>query len=147
MAGNRRRASCSFGRGSGGSLHRTKDPCGMGSRFWSGQPGSRRIFSGLRSSSSVVEVRGQELRSGERRYRLNLGAAKGIETAMHDFGATSRPYNIAVLLADHESFYVYLYPAQVTAGIYPLGADVRYHVSPDGTKIIETSFGPSRPRS
>lgn len=63
----------------------------------------------------------------------NLAAAKGIETAMRDFGATSRPYNIAVLPADHESLYVYLYPAQVTAGVYPLGADVRYHVSPDGT--------------
>ena len=56
---------------------------------------------------------------------------------MRDLGGTSRPYNIAVLPADHESFYVYLYPAQVTAGIYPLGADVRYRVSPDGTKIIE----------
>jgi hypothetical protein len=67
----------------------------------------------------------------------NLAAAKGIETAMRDFGGTSRPYNIAVLPADHESLYVYLYPAQVTAGVYPLGADVRYHVSPDGTRIIE----------
>jgi hypothetical protein len=27
----------------------------------------------------------------------NLAAAKGIETAMRDFGGTSRPYNIAVL--------------------------------------------------
>lgn len=67
----------------------------------------------------------------------NLAAVKGIETAMRDLGGTSRPYNIAVLPADHESLYVYLYPAQATAGIYPLGADVRYHVSPDGTKIIE----------
>jgi hypothetical protein len=67
----------------------------------------------------------------------NLAVAKGIETAMRDLGGTSRPYNIAVLPADHESFYIYMYPAQVTAGIYPLGADVRYHVSPDGTKIIE----------
>ncbi len=96
-------------------------------------------------ASSKFEVKNFD--PGREDTGWNLGAAKGIETAMHDFGATSRPYNIAVLLADHESFYVYLYPAQVTAGIYPLGADVRYHVSPDGTKIIETSFGPSRPRS
>ncbi len=67
----------------------------------------------------------------------NLAAAKGIEIAMRDLGPTSRPYNIAVLPADHESMYVYLYPAQVKAGVYPLGADVRYRVSPDGTKIIE----------
>jgi hypothetical protein len=33
--------------------------------------------------------------------------------------------------------YVYLYPAQVKADVYPLGADVRYRLSPDGTKIIE----------
>lgn len=66
----------------------------------------------------------------------NLAAAKGIETAMRDFGATSRPYNIAVLPEEH-SMYVYLYPAQVKAEVYPLGADVRYRVSLDGMKIIE----------
>ena len=33
--------------------------------------------------------------------------------------------------------YVYLYPAQVKAGVYPLGADVRYRVSRDGAKILE----------
>lgn len=33
--------------------------------------------------------------------------------------------------------YVYLYPAQVKAGVYPLGTDVRYLLSPDETKIIE----------
>lgn len=67
----------------------------------------------------------------------NLAAAKGIETAMKDFGGTSRPYNIAVLPAEREGMYVYLYPAQVKVGVYPLGGDVRYHVSPDGTKIID----------
>jgi hypothetical protein len=67
----------------------------------------------------------------------NLAAAKGIETAMKDFGETSRPYNIAALPAERAGMYVYLYPAQVKAGVYPLGGDVRYHVSPDGTKIIE----------
>jgi hypothetical protein len=65
----------------------------------------------------------------------NLAAAKGIETAIKDLGGTSRPYNVAVLPAEHEG--VYLYPAQVETGVYPLGADVRYRVSPDGTKIIE----------
>ena len=68
---------------------------------------------------------------------LVLAAARGIETAMKDLGGTSRPYNVAVLKAEHESMYVYLYPAQVTAGAYPLGADVRYRLSPDGTKITE----------
>jgi hypothetical protein len=67
----------------------------------------------------------------------NLAAAKGIEAVMKDFGKTNRPYNIAVLPAEREGIYVYLYPAQVKAGVYPLGADVRYRVSPDGMKIIE----------
>jgi hypothetical protein len=67
----------------------------------------------------------------------NLAAAKGIEAAKRDFGETSRPYNVAVLPAEGEGMFVYLYPAQVKAGVYPLGADVRYRVSPDGTKIVE----------
>ena len=67
----------------------------------------------------------------------NLEAAKGIENAVRDFRAADRPYNIAVLPAEHESIYVYLYPAQVKEGVYPIGADARYRVSADGTEIIE----------
>lgn len=67
----------------------------------------------------------------------NLTAAKGIEAATKDFGALNRPYNIAVLPAERGGLYVYLYPAQVKVGVYPLGADVRYWVSLDGTKITE----------
>lgn len=67
----------------------------------------------------------------------NLAAAKGIEAAMRDFGKGDRPYNVAVLPAENDSLYVYMYPAQTKEGIYPLGADVRYRVSPDGTKITE----------
>jgi hypothetical protein len=67
----------------------------------------------------------------------NLAAARGIEAAMRDFGKADRPYNVAVLPAASGSLYVYLYPAQVKEGVYPLGADVRYRISPDGTKITE----------
>ncbi len=65
----------------------------------------------------------------------NLVAAKGAETAMRDFHGADRPYNLAVLPARDGGMYVYLYPAQVKEGVYPLGADVRYRISPDGTKI------------
>lgn len=61
----------------------------------------------------------------------------GVETAARDFGGTNRPYNIAVLSAEHGSLYVYFYPAQIKAGVYPLGADVRYRISADGTRIME----------
>src|SRR5689334_3565478 len=66
-----------------------------------------------------------------------LYAARAIEAAMKDFGATARPYNVAVLPATADQLYVYLYPAQTKARVYPLGGDVRYLVSPDGTKILE----------
>jgi len=61
-----------------------------------------------------------------------LYAARAIEVAMKDFGGASRPYNIAVLPAPSEQIYVYLYPAQTKARVYPLGGDVRYLVSADG---------------
>jgi hypothetical protein len=67
----------------------------------------------------------------------NLSAARAIETASGDFGETDRPYNIAVLPAGAGRLYVYLYPAQTDAGVYPLGGDVRYLISPDGMKIVE----------
>jgi hypothetical protein len=67
----------------------------------------------------------------------NLAAAKGIETAMRSFHGAGRAYNIAVLPAEREGMYLYLYPAQIKNGIYPLGADVRYRISPDGTKLLE----------
>jgi hypothetical protein len=66
-----------------------------------------------------------------------LFAARAIGVATKDFGAVNRPYNIAVLPVPADQMYVYLYPAQTKAGVYPLGGDVRYLVSADGTKILE----------
>lgn len=67
----------------------------------------------------------------------NLSAARAVELVTKDFGPTTRPYNIAVLPGDAGSLYVYMYPAQVKAGVYPLGGDVRYRVSPDGSSITD----------
>jgi hypothetical protein len=73
-----------------------------------------------------------------------LFAARALEVALADFGRANRPYNGAVLpVTGREAkdqpglLYVYLYPAQTKAGIYPLGGDVRDLVSADGMKIIE----------
>jgi hypothetical protein len=66
-----------------------------------------------------------------------LTAAKSIGTVMSDFKVPSRPYNIAVLPASSNQVYVYAVPAQTQKDIYPLGGDVRYLVSPDGSEIIE----------
>jgi len=66
-----------------------------------------------------------------------LVAARALEIALADFGRPSRSYNSAVLPATDSQFYVYLYPAQLKAGSYPLGDDVRYLISADGQKILE----------
>ena len=66
-----------------------------------------------------------------------LFAARAIELALKDFGGANRPYNVAVLPVPAEQLYVYVYPAQTKARVYPLGGDVRYLVSADGTKIVE----------
>jgi len=66
-----------------------------------------------------------------------LAAAKAIETALHDFQGSNRPYNAAVLPAPTGQFYVYLLPAQTQDGVYPLGADVRYLIATDGGAIVE----------
>lgn len=66
-----------------------------------------------------------------------LYAARAIDLAMKDFGAAGRPYNVAVLPAPEEQLYVYLYPAQIKSRVYPLGGDVRYLTSANGTRILD----------
>jgi hypothetical protein len=66
-----------------------------------------------------------------------LFAARALEVALADFGRTARPYNAAILPATDGQLYAYLYPAQLKAGAYPFGGDVRYLISPDGQKILE----------
>jgi hypothetical protein len=66
-----------------------------------------------------------------------LVAARAIDTALHDFRGEKRPYNVAVLHAPSDQLYVYILPAQTQNGVYPLGGDARYLVSPDGNAIIE----------
>jgi hypothetical protein len=67
----------------------------------------------------------------------NLAVARGMKVALADFSGVDHPYNIAVLPATGGYLYVYIYPAQVKDGVYPLGADARYRLSPDGTKILD----------
>jgi len=70
-----------------------------------------------------------------------LFAARALELVLGDFGPAARPYNVAVLPAksgngDPGGLFVYLYPGQTKAGVYPIGGDARYLVSADGTKIL-----------
>ncbi len=84
----------------------------------------------------------QDLRVAENApYRENTGfyflAATAIETSKRDFQGLNRPYNVSALPADSHQMYVYLYPAPLRKGVHPLGGDVRYLVSADGSTIIE----------
>jgi hypothetical protein len=64
-------------------------------------------------------------------------AFKALDTSRQHFQGDKRPYNASVLPADSNQMYVYIYPAQTKTGIYPLGGDVRYLISPDGSTIVE----------
>jgi hypothetical protein len=66
-----------------------------------------------------------------------LVAGRALEICLGDFGVPKRAYNSAVLPTSEGRWYVYLYPAQTKAGIYPLGGDARYLVSADGRQILE----------
>lgn len=67
-----------------------------------------------------------------------LFAARAIETALAVFTGEKRPYNAAVLPAKSGQLYVYIYPASTETGVYLIGGDRRYLVSPDGLTIQET---------
>ena len=68
-----------------------------------------------------------------------LKAANAVEVAKASFiPAQQRPYNIAVLPGKDGQFLIYFVPAQTQTGIFPLGGDIRYTVSSDGSKIIES---------
>ncbi|HEX4996972.1 MAG TPA: hypothetical protein VFY29_02035 [Terriglobia bacterium] len=67
-----------------------------------------------------------------------LFAARAADKAFQEFRPKDRQYNVAVLPAPKDRFYVYLMPAQTRTGVYPIGADVRYLISTDGLKIVET---------
>jgi len=73
--------------------------------------------------------------------KFNRFAARAIDTALKDFvenfKGEKRPYNVAVLPAEKSELWLYLVPAPTQEGIWPLGGDVRYRVSEDGSRIIE----------
>ena len=70
-----------------------------------------------------------------------LHAAKAHEIATAEFMRVvkaQRPYNISILPAASGGWYVYAIPAQTTDDVLPYGGDLRYTVSADGSKILET---------
>jgi hypothetical protein len=67
-----------------------------------------------------------------------LRAARALDAAKVLFvPAEERPYNAAVLPEGNDRFYVYMVPAQLELGIFPIGGDVRFLVSREG-RVVET---------
>lgn len=64
-------------------------------------------------------------------------AFRASRVALQAFGTPQRPYNIAVLPADSSGWWVYLTPAVTVAGVWPLGADVRFRLDSSGQRILE----------
>jgi hypothetical protein len=65
-------------------------------------------------------------------------AARAIDNAVMSLGATSRPYTAAAIPTDNGDWFVYLTPAANVASVWPLGDDVRYRISADGDRLVET---------
>ena len=72
---------------------------------------------------------------------FNRSAARAIDTILKDFvenfKGEQRPYNVAVLPAEKSELWLYLVPAPTKPDVWPLGGDVRYRVSADGSRIVE----------
>lgn len=70
---------------------------------------------------------------------IEFNMAKAVLTAERDFQPTAekRPYDASILPAGAGQFSVYITPARIRAGVYPLGGDVRYVISGDGGTIVE----------
>jgi hypothetical protein len=65
-------------------------------------------------------------------------AAKAMDLAVLTHGPSSRPYSAAAIPNENGEWLVYLTPSADAANVWPLGDDVRYRVSSDGTRILET---------
>jgi hypothetical protein len=66
-----------------------------------------------------------------------LAKERALELVASDFRHSDRPYNSAILHGPNGAWYVYFYPGQTKDTVWPIGGDVRYTVSPDGSKIVE----------
>lgn len=68
-----------------------------------------------------------------------LHAARALEASIAMFRPTaSRPYAAMAIPADDGPWWwVYIYPTQIQAGLYPRGGDMRFRVSADGRIVLE----------
>ena len=65
-------------------------------------------------------------------------AARAMDVATMALGVTARAYTAAAIPNAQGEWLVYLTPSADAANIWPLGDDVRYRVSADGLRILDT---------
>ncbi|MFL5640704.1 MAG: hypothetical protein ACJ78M_15140, partial [Gemmatimonadaceae bacterium] len=65
-------------------------------------------------------------------------AARAMDLAVMTLGPTRRPYSAAALPNENGDWLVYLTPSADVANTWPLGDDVRYRVTAEGSRILET---------
>lgn len=65
-------------------------------------------------------------------------AARAMDVATMALGVTARAYTAAAIPNEKGEWLVYLTPSADAANAWPLGDDVRYRVSEDGRRILET---------
>jgi hypothetical protein len=63
-------------------------------------------------------------------------AARAFEAALKDLGAVTRPYNAYAIPSENGQLYVYLLPAPTDEHPHPLGGDVRYTFTADGSTML-----------
>ena len=66
-------------------------------------------------------------------------AARAMDVATMTLGVTARAYSVAAIPNEKGEWLVYLTPSADAANVWPLGDDVRYRVSGDGRRVLETS--------
>lgn len=65
-------------------------------------------------------------------------ATRAMDNAVAALGAKSRPYQAAAIPVENGDWLVYLTPASDFSTSFPLGDDVRYRISADAERILET---------
>lgn len=65
-------------------------------------------------------------------------AARAMDVATMALGVTARAYTAAAIPNEKGEWLVYLTPSADAANVWPLGDDVRYRVSSDGRRVLET---------
>jgi hypothetical protein len=65
-------------------------------------------------------------------------AARAMDLAVISHGVTARAYTAAAIPSGSGEWFVYLTPSADAANVWPLGDDVRYRVSADGLRVLET---------